>query len=174
MMQRVLTRTISAILLVGATWTTASSQPQPLAQRHVSLNNGFLHKPSIGNFWDPTVIYANNQYYMYTMYGRDSVWLATSQDGVHWKHYGVVLKPEGFKNNTAFKQFVNKFGDRYIMDYGAFSDVRSNNDLLRFCESKDLIHWTFLYDLPIDPRIGFISQESEAQFSQLRFYSMNF
>ena len=124
-MQRVLTRTISAILLVGVTWTTASAQPQPLAQRHLSLNNGFLHKPNVGNFWDPTVIHANNQYYMYTMYGRDSVWLATSQDGVHWKDYGVVIKPEGFF-------FFTPSG-----------------------------------------RIGFISQESEAQFSELRFYSMN-
>jgi hypothetical protein len=149
---RDVSRTISTIVLIGATCVTAWPQPQPLAPPRISSNNGFLYKPSVGNFWDPTVIFANNQYYMYTMYGRDSVWLATSQDGVHWKDYGVVLKSEGFKNNTVFKQFVNKVGDRYIMDYGAFSDVRTNNNLLRFYESKDLIHWTFSYEIPIDPK----------------------
>ena len=120
-------------------------RPMPIAE-----SSGFLYKPSKGSFWDPTVIYANGQYYMYTMYGGDSVWLATSQDGVHWKDYGVVLKSEGFKNNRVWKQYVAKVGDQYIMDYGAFSDVGSNNNLLRFWQSKDLIHWKFLYELPID------------------------
>lgn len=118
----------------------------------ISDQSGFLYKPSSGSFWDPTVIFANGQYYMYTMYGGDSVWLATSQDGVHWADYGVVLKAEGFKNNTVWKQYVAKVGDRYIMDYGAFTDQGSNNNLLRFYESTDLIHWKFLYELPIDTR----------------------
>jgi hypothetical protein len=118
----------------------------------ISDQSGFLYKPSKGSFWDPTVIYANNQYYMYTMYGGDSVWLATSLDGVHWKDYGVVLKSEGFKNNTVWKQYVAKVGDRYIMDYGAFTDKGTNNNLLRFYESTDLIHWKFLYESTIDTR----------------------
>jgi hypothetical protein len=116
----------------------------------ISDQSGFLYKPSKGAFWDPTVIYANGQYYMYTMYGGDSVWLATSQDGVHWKDYGVVLKSEGFKSNRVWKQYVAKVGDRYIMDYGAFTDQGSNNNLLRFYESTDLIHWKYLYEIPID------------------------
>jgi hypothetical protein len=87
---------------------------------------------------------------MYTMYGGESVWLATSADGVHWKDYGVVLKSEGFKNNRVWKQYVSKVGDRYIMDYGAFSEPNSNNNLLRFFESTDLVHWKFLYEIPID------------------------
>jgi hypothetical protein len=118
----------------------------------ISAENGFLYKPTLGAFWDPTVIYANGQYYMYTMYGGDSVWLATSKDGVHWKDYGVVLKSEGFKSNRVWKQYVAKVGDRYIMDFGAFTDQNSNNNLLRFFESADLIHWNFLYELPIDTR----------------------
>jgi hypothetical protein len=89
---------------------------------------------------------------MYTMYGGDSVWLATSEDGVHWKDYGVVLHSGGFKNNRVWKQYVARVGDKYIMNYGAFSDPASGNDLLRFWESTDLIHWTFLYELPIDTR----------------------
>ena len=116
----------------------------------VSEHSGFLYQPSEGSFWDTTVIFANGEYYMYTMYGGDSVWLTISQDGVHWKDYGVVLRAEGFKNNTVWKQYVSKVGDRFIMDYGAFSDRGTNNNLLRFYESTDLIHWKFLYELPID------------------------
>jgi predicted GH43/DUF377 family glycosyl hydrolase len=141
-----------ASLLVQICWITAI-QGQPPGLRpdpKVSDHSGFLYQPREGSFWDPTVIYANRQYYMYTMYGGDGVWLATSQDGVHWKDFGVVLKAEGFKNNTVWKQYVSKVGDRYIMDYGAFTDRGTNNNLLRFYESTDLIHWKFLYELPID------------------------
>lgn len=119
---------------------------------NISGESGFLYKPSKGNFWDPTVVYANDQYYMYTMYGGDSVWLATSKDGVHWKDYGVVLKSEAFKNNRVWKQYISRVGDKYIMDYGAFTDVGTNNNLLRFWESSDLVHWKFLYEIPIDTR----------------------
>ena len=131
----------------------AHAQPPGIRRPlRIADNSGFLYKPGKGSFWDPTVIYANGQYYMYTMYGGDSVWLATSKDGVHWKDYGVVLKSEGFKNNRVWKQYISKVGDRYIMDYGAFTDVGTNNNLLRFWQSRDLIHWKFLYQLPIDTK----------------------
>ncbi len=143
-----------AILLAQLCWVLPiHGQPPGLRpDPKVSDHSGFLYQPSEGSFWDPTVIFANGQYYMYTMYGGDSVWLATSQDGVHWKDFGVVLKAEGFKNNTVWKQYVSKVGDRYIMDYGAFTDRGTNNNLLRFYESTDLIHWKFLYELPIDTK----------------------
>jgi len=151
-MPRIVNRIVWAILSVGAASIPAWPQPVPLAQRQVSPRNGFLYQPSVGDFWDPTVIYANNQYYMFTMYGGEAVWLATSADGVHWKDYGVVLKSEGFKNNKIYVQAVNKVGDRYIMSYGAFTDVGVSQNLLRLYESKDLTHWTYLYDLPTDPQ----------------------
>ena len=131
--------------------SSAHGQPFVPPRPRPSPGNGFLYQPEKGFFWDPSVIYANNQYYMFSMYGGESVWLAISQDGVHWKDYGVVLKSEGFKNNRVWKQYVSKVGDRYIMDYGAFTDQGTNNNLLRFYESKDLIHWTYLYEVPIDP-----------------------
>jgi len=141
------------LILVGLTLALASAQgPQAGAPPAVSTGNGFLYQPSVGSFWDPSVIYANNQYYMFTMYGGDGVWLATSRDGVHWNDYGVVLKSQNFKNNRVWKQYVAKVGDRYILNHGAFTDQGTNNNLLRFYESKDLIHWSFLYEVPIDPR----------------------
>ena len=133
-----------------------SNQPGPV----VSDQTGFLYQPSRGSFWDPSVIYANGQYYMFSMYhegarsaaGGGSVWLATSQDGVHWKDYGVVLQEDGFKNNTVWKQYVAKVGDRYILNHGAFTDQGTNNNLIRFYESLDLIHWKYLYEVPIDSK----------------------
>jgi hypothetical protein len=114
--------------------------------------SGLIYQPAVGSIWDPTVIYANGAYYMYSMYGGDGIWLATSADGVHWKDYGVVLKSQGFKNNRVWKAFVRRVGDRFILNHGAFTDQNSNNNLLRFWESKDLVHWTYLYEVPIDPK----------------------
>jgi hypothetical protein len=66
--------------------TLSGAQPQ---------KKGFLYQPSGGAFWDPSVIYHADKYYLFAMYGGDSIWLATSDDGVHWKDYGVVLKSQG-------------------------------------------------------------------------------
>jgi hypothetical protein len=140
--------TVLAVSFVA--WNAQAQFPVPMSRP--SAGNGFLYQPSKGFFWDPTVIYANSQYYMFSMYGGDSVWLATSSDGVHWKDYGVVLKSEGFKNNRVWKQYVSKVGDRYIMNFGAFTDQGTNNNLLRFYESVDLIHWKYLYEVPIDTK----------------------
>lgn len=111
---------------------------------------GLIYQPATGSFWDPTVIYSAGKYYLYAMYGGDSIWLATSEDGVHWKDYGVVLKSEGFKNNRVRKPFIAKVGSKFILDHGAFTDQGTNNNLLRFYESSDLIHWKYLYEVPID------------------------
>ena len=144
-MQRIISRFLLAASIATAFCIFASAQTQPAP-------SGLFFQPGGGATWDPTVIYANGKYYMFTMYHRDSVFLATSADGVHWQDYGVVLKAEGFKNNRVIKQYVAKVGDKYIMDYGAFADDNSKNNLLRFYESSDLLHWTHLYDVPIDPQ----------------------
>src|ERR1700691_208279 len=114
-----------------------------------AIRKGLIYRPASGQFWDPSVIYFGGKYYMYSMYGGDSVWLATSKDGVHWKDYGVVLKSGRFKNQRPVKQYVATVSDRYIMNDGAFTDQGSNIILLRFYEQTDLIHWNFLYDLPV-------------------------
>jgi len=129
---------------------TLGQPPGVRPQPRVSDHNGFVYQPNKGFFWDPSVIYENGKFYMFSMYGGESVWLATSQDGVHWSDYGVVLKSEGFKNNRVWKQYIAKVGNRYIMDFGAFTDQDTNNNLLRFYESDDLIHWKHLYEVPID------------------------
>lgn len=134
----------AAVLLL--TWVTLSVAQVPTPRK------GMIYQPATGAFWDPTVIYAAGKYYLYAMYGGDSIWLATSEDGVHWKDYGVVIKSEGFKNNRVWKPFVAKVGDKYILDHGAFTDQGTNNNLLRFYQSSDLIHWQYLYEVPIDTK----------------------
>ena len=66
------------------------------------------------------------------------------------RDYGVVLKSEGFKNNRVWKPYVARVGDKFILNHGAFTDQGTNNNLLRFYESPDLIHWKYLYEIPID------------------------
>ena len=97
------------LLLTTAIVILLSAQPQPQ-----NMHKGFIYQPATGGFWDPTVIYFGGKYYLFAMYGGDSVWLATSGDGVRWKDYGVVLKSQGFKSNRVWKPFVAKVGDKFI------------------------------------------------------------
>ena len=144
--------------LVQGAAPPASAQSRQTAT--ATKQTGFLYQPSKGSFWDPSVIYANGQYYMYTMYSSPEfsdratrVWLATSKDGVHWQDYGVVLHEQGFKSNAVLKQYVAKVGDRYILDHGGSSGAQGrHNDLLRFYQSSDLVNWNYLYDIPLDTR----------------------
>lgn len=136
-----------AALALWAFFLTLATAQAPASKK------GLIYQPATGAFWDPSVIYHAGKYYLFAMYGGDSIWLATSDDGVHWKDYGVVLKSQGFKSNRVWKPFVAKVGDKFILDHGAFTDEGSNNNLLRFYESSDLIHWKYLHEVPIDAKL---------------------
>lgn len=101
-MRTTLVYALSMLALAGVTLSIAQVQ---------APKRGFIYQPAAGGFWDPTVIYSAGKYYLYAMYGGNSIWLATSEDGVHWKDYGVVLKSEGFKNNRVWKPYIAKVGD---------------------------------------------------------------
>ncbi len=64
-----------------------------------------------------------------------------------------MLKSQGFRSNRVWKPFVAKVGDKLILNHGAFTDEGSNNNLLRFYESPGLIHWKYLYEIPIDAKL---------------------
>src|SRR5450755_3856477 len=104
---------LSMLVLAALSGSSADAQ---------TPGKGLIYRPASGQFWDPGVIYVAGKYYMYSMYGGDRVWLATSQDGVHWTDYGVVLKSEGFKNNRVWKPYVARVGDKFILNHGAFTD----------------------------------------------------
>src|SRR2546421_8296066 len=111
-----MSRSWSLLLLAAVIPALLNTQPQPQ-----NLHKGFIYQPATGGFWDPTVIYSDGKYYLFAMYGGDSIWLATSVDGVHWQDYGVVLKSQGFKNNRVWKPFVAKVGNKFILNHGAFT-----------------------------------------------------
>ena len=59
-----------------------------------------IYKPGSGQFWDPSILYHEGKYYLFSMYRPDKgpnhhVWSAVSDDGVHWKDVGIVITSEG-------------------------------------------------------------------------------
>jgi sucrose-6-phosphate hydrolase SacC (GH32 family) len=107
----------------------------------------FIYKTPTGTLKDNTVIWHEGTFYLFTMYGQEemkgndslfnSVWLAISKDGVHWKAVGTVIKDQPF---AVWSLSVWKAGNRFIMNHGSHSP----GDILRFWQSKDLINWEYL------------------------------
>ena len=105
-----------------------------------------VYRPDVGRFKDSFILWHEGQFYLFSMYTPDveanfrNVWLATSRDGVHWKHVGPVIKDAPF---NIWAMAVHRVGDRFIMNHGSFSDPGVQN-VIRFWESADLVHWTFM------------------------------
>ncbi len=106
-----------------------------------------VYRPSVGRMKDGFVLWHKDQYYLFSMYtttGAEAdcrnVWLATSSDGVHWKHVGAVIKDAPF---NIWAMAIHKIGDKFIMNHGSFSRPGVQN-VIRFWESTDLLHWTFM------------------------------
>jgi hypothetical protein len=106
-----------------------------------------IYRPSVGRFKDGFVLWHDGRFHLFSMYktggGDDNflnVWLATSEDGVHWKDVGPVIKDAPF---NIWAMAVHRVGDRFIMNHGSFSRPGVQN-VIRFWESRDLIHWTFM------------------------------
>ena len=107
----------------------------------------FIYKTPSGTLKDNAVIWNEGTFYLFTMYGQEemngndslfnSVWLATSTDGVHWKDVGTVIKDQPF---AVWSLNVWKAGDIFMMNHGSHSP----GDILRFWKSKDLITWEYL------------------------------
>ena len=112
-----------------------------------------IYKPSVGGMWDPTVLYFKGYYYMMSMHFEktndwNGMWLAKSPDGVHWEDVGRVLTEDMY----VCKMFAHIVGDKVVINHGSLSRrPNTDNDMLRFFESEDLINWTHLYDQNPDP-----------------------
>ena len=115
-----------------------------------------LYRPSKGKMKDDFIVYYEGRYYMFCMYGPDidhynSVWLATSEDGVHWKDYGVVIQAPFI----VWAMAILRVGDRFIMNHGSFTP-KGVQGVLKQWESHDLLHWRYLgeeYDVLPPPDI---------------------
>jgi len=113
--------------------------------------------PNGARIWDPSIIWHDGKYYAFTMYRPpghkyyDSVGLAVSEDGVHWKDHGPVITDD----IVVFKCFVARCGDRFVLNHGSFTNFRTpdqKQNRLKFYTSDDLIHWEYLGDSRPDPR----------------------
>jgi hypothetical protein len=108
-----------------------------------------LYKPSQGKFKDNLVVFHNGRYYLLSMYAKTehpnegvdyrNIWLAESDDGVHWRDAGPVV--EDF-DSVIFAMGIHKVGDTYILNHGSFTG--GNQNTLKFWESHDLKYWKYL------------------------------
>ncbi len=109
-----------------------------------------FYKPKLGGIWDPSVIHYHGKYYMTSMYfddKRDGVrmddymWVAESDDGVHWHDLGPVL----LDRKGVCKMYPYLVGEDMYVNFGSFSAPdKRHNDTLRYYKSNDMIHWTYV------------------------------
>lgn len=106
-----------------------------------------IYAPQTEKLWDCWICPHQGKYYMYYLslspeqVGKgswDGIGLAISEDLVHWKEYGCVLKkrPEAAWIGTGM---IQKIGDTYIMNFSEECPRGTQN--IYFATSKDLIHW---------------------------------
>ena len=105
-----------------------------------------LYKPEQGCMWDPTVLWHDGKYWLVSMYKTgitepdDYMWLASSDDGVHWKSEGPVLKD----GHAIYKMYIYRTEDGIAMNCGSSSQPeRKDNDTLRYYRSADMKNWEF-------------------------------
>ena len=115
-----------------------------------------IYKPQTGKMKDNCMYYAGGKYYHYAMYCKDlqyhnnrgkynNVFLAISDDGVHFQDYGCVV--EDFpKYVWAMKVYRGE--DAYYMNSGSFTDD-NRQAVLKFWRSPDLVHWTYCPELDL-------------------------
>lgn len=115
-----------------------------------------FYKPSQGKMKDNCLFFHDGRYYMYSMYTKhaeyeasqslyNNIWLAVSDDGVHFSDYGCVVEDQPV-HIWAMK--VHRVGDDFYMNAGSFSENGAQNRLV-FWHSKDLLHWTPRPDLTV-------------------------
>ena len=103
-----------------------------------------IHKPTAGKMWGPAIGWSDGTYYLFSeLLGAHGMWMASSEDGVHWKPLGPIMEDAPFK---IFKMFVARCGGRWVLNHGSCRDEPVGhyrwNDTLRLWTSDDLVHWT--------------------------------
>ncbi len=113
-----------------------------------------IYKPSTGRFKDTSIVWHEGKYYLFSMYTHaaeerfNNVWMAVSDNGVHWEDIGPAIKDAPF---NIWAMSVHKVGDRFIMNHGSFTRPDVQN-VIRFWESTDLVNWTFMgYESDLGP-----------------------
>ncbi len=112
---------------------------------------GLIYRPPQGTAKDNCVVWHEGRYHLFTMYRQEQaladgdprqwrhMWAAVSTDGVHWQDVGPVIQDAPF---TIYAMRIWRVGERFILNHGSFTGNRQ--DVLRFWESTDLLHWRYL------------------------------
>lgn len=116
-----------------------------------------IYKPEVGKFKDVSVYYESGTYYLFSMYGEvkdayDSVWLAVSQDGVHFRGVGPVIEHAPF---PIWAMNVHKTDAGYVLNHGSFTP-EGVQGVIKLWFSQDLYHWEYAgeeYDLLPPPGV---------------------
>ncbi len=116
-----------------------------------------IYAPPNGRMWDPSVLWHAGKYYMFAIHdegkGGKNMWVATSEDGVHWADGAPVIRDAPF---PVWKMFIHRCKDRFVLNHGSLSGRPGHhNDTLCFWESDDMVNWQYRgkpYDLTPDPR----------------------
>ena len=127
--------------LFGPVQLRASSPPVAAVQA------GFFTPARKGQIWDTWVYYHEGRYYMYYLAGPGGHWdgheLAISEDGVHWKEYGVVVKPRDgvtwMGTGHIWKSPDFDKTHKWVMNYSEWFGDKQD---IMFVTSTDLLHWT--------------------------------
>lgn len=104
-----------------------------------------LYKPLLGKFKDNYLIHYDGRFYMFSMYMKDggeyrNVWLAESNDGVHWDDVGLVIEDAKF---LVWAMGIHQVDDRFIMNHGSF-DSNGAQGVLKFWQSYNLRDWEYM------------------------------
>ena len=131
----IIRRTLFLMLAVG--WLKMGLQPA----------QAMLYQPTrVPGMGDQWLYYHEGVHYLYHLYEQPAgqlygVYLATSQDGVHFKEVGPVIEKQQDATWLGSGS-VWRAGGKYIMN---FSEARAHQSI-SFAQSEDLIHWQRLGD----------------------------
>ncbi len=100
-----------------------------------------------GQTWDNWLYCHEGKYYMYYLAGPVSQWdgheLATSEDGVHWQEYGVVVKPRAgvtwMGTGHIWKSPEFDKTHQWVMNYSEWFGDKQD---IMFVTSTNLLNWT--------------------------------
>lgn len=109
-----------------------------------------IFKPEKGTFKDNFILFEGGKFYLFAMYAKDgaprdengyrNVYLAVSDDGVHWEERGAVIEEAPF---PIWAMAVHRAGGQFILNHGSFGADGKQNVIKQWA-SRDLLHWTYL------------------------------
>ena len=136
----------------GSRFLPAYAEGKDAPPNTIPPSSTLFYKPArTGNIWDTWIYHFEGTFYLYynpmpshleKFEGWNGIGLATSDDGVHWREYGMVIEPVP---NIRFlgAGAVWSAGEKFIMNFSEWRDKPDGSfeQTIFFAESSDLINW---------------------------------